>query len=363
MQISCPSKEEAEGELARRKAELRRAGELAFSITDEERHRYVSARDRLKAVGATLDQAGDFFLLHAKPAKGALTLRKMIDGCIQAKREESARPRYLSQLKCSANSFATAHGEEVMCDQVTAMDVTRWLQSNEWAPKTWNVYRGDLRTVYQWAISAGYATINPCEAVPTKKLNDGEIAFLGVDQARALLERATAVRPGGVRRDEKGVWIPFELEDLDFRECLAFVVLGLFCGLRPERELGEMTWADVKEDVVIVQGERAKSRSRRVVDLPENAGAWLKLCPSREGKILPPNFARKWTALREAVGLLQDWPHDGIRHTFATMHLAHHGDEKRLQLLMGHESAELIYRHYRGITTKVEAARFWELRP
>lgn len=363
MQISCASKEDAEGELARRKAELRRAGELAFSITDEERHRYVSARERLKAVGATLDQAVDFFLLHAKPAKGAVTLRQMIDGCIEAKREEGARPRYLGQLKCSANSFADSRGEETMCDQVTAVDVTRWLQSNGWAAKTWNVYRGDLRTVYQWAIATGHATINPCEAVKPKKLDDGEIAFLSADQASALLQRAAAVRPGAVKRDEKGVWIPYELADLDFRDCLAFIVLGLFCGLRPERELGEMSWEDVKEDVVIVQGERAKSRSRRPVDLPVNARAWLKLCPSREGKILPANFRRKWTALREAVGLLDGWPHDGLRHTFATMHLAHHRDEKRLQLLMGHESAELIYKHYRGITTAAEAEKFWALRP
>lgn len=363
LQISCASKEDAEGELARRRAELRRAGELAFSITDEERHRYVSCRDRLKAAGASLDQAVDFFLLHAKPAKGAISIRQMIDDCVAAKREQGARPRYLGQLKCSANSFADSRGEETMCDQVTALDVTRWLQSNEWAAKTWNVYRGDVRTVYQWAIATGFATINPCEAVQTKKLDDGEIRFLSVDQARALLQRAAAVRPGAVRRDDKGVWITYDLEDMDFRDCVAFVVLGLFCGLRPERELGEMRWADVKEDVVIVQGARAKSRARRVVDLPVNARAWLKLCPSREGKILPPNFRRKWTALREAVGLLGDWPHDGLRHTFATMHLAHHGDEKRLQLLMGHESAELIYRHYRGITTKAEAQRFWELAP
>jgi integrase len=363
MQISCASKEDAEGELARRKAELRRAGELAFSITDEERHRYVACRDRLKAVGASLEQAVDFFLLHAKPAKGAITLRQMIDACIEAKREEGARPRYLGQLKCSANSFADSHGEETMCDQVTALDVTRWLQSNEWAPKTWNVYRGDLRTVYQWAIATGHATINPCEAVKPKRLDDGEIKFLTVDQARSLLQRAAAVRPGAEKRDEKGVWIPYELADLDFRDCLAFVVLGLFCGLRPERELGEMSWDDVKEDVVIVQGERAKSRARRVVDLPVNARAWLKLCPSRDGKILPANFRRKWTALREAVKLLDDWPHDGMRHTFATMHLAHHGDEKRLQILMGHESAELIYKHYRGITTAAEAAKFWLLEP
>ncbi len=112
-----------------------------------------------------------------------------------------------------------------------------------------------------------------------------------------------------------------------------------------------------------MRGHTAKSRSRRVVDLSENARAWLARCPVREGNILPKNFTRKWRALREAVGLFDAWPHDAMRHTFATMWLAQHGDEKRLQMLMGHVSAELIYKHYRGQTTPADAKRFWGLRP
>lgn len=363
VQIACSTREDAEAEMARRKSELRKLGEQAFAMTDEDRLSFMIAAKKLRAVGATIEEAVEFFMKHAKrPVGGVVSLTELIDLCLEAKREEGARPRYVAQLKCSVKSLADVCGD-LPAHEVTAERIAGWLRSNQWSPKTWNVYRGDLRTVFQWGVANGFVGMNPCEGVPTKKLDDGEIRFLAVDQASALLQRAAAVRPGAVRRDEKGVWIPYELEDLDFRDCLAFVVLGLFCGLRPERELGEMTWEDVKEDVVIVQGERAKSRARRVVDLPVNARAWLKLCPSREGKILPANFRRKWTALREAVKLLDDWPHDGMRHTFATMHLAHHGDEKRLQLLMGHESAELIYKHYRGITTAAEAGKFWALTP
>lgn len=107
-----------------------------------------------------------------------------------------------------------------------------------------------------------------------------------------------------------------------------------------------------------MQGNLAKSRSRRPVDLTENAQAWLELCPSKTGKIVPSNFQRKWRYLRQAVGLL-----DGIRHTFATMLMAHFQDEKKLQLLMGHESADLICKHYRGLTSRLEAAKLWALRP
>lgn len=361
--LAFPTRQDAEDELARRKAELRRAGEQAFAITDEERHRFVAVRDRLAAAGGTLEQAVEFWLAHAKPGKGKVKLSDLIKLCLEDKEKHGARPRYVSQLKCAAKSFSHAGHADRLVDEITSEDVQAWLRGNEWAPKTWNVYRGDLRTIFQWGLQEGYLTMNVVEQVKPKKLDEGEVEFLKVDQAARLLKRAAAERPGAVRRDARGIWIPYEPHDLDFRDCLAFVVLGLFCGLRPERELGEMTWEDVREDVVIVQGRRAKSRARRVVDLPKNARAWLQLCPSKEGEILPANFRRKWSLLRKEAGLLEDWPHDGLRHTFATMWLAHFGDEKRLQLLMGHESADLIYKHYRGMTTPAEAARFWQLLP
>lgn len=363
VQISMPSQEAAKAELVRRRAELKRGGEQAYTITDEERLRYVAAREKLEAAGGTLEAAVEFWLAHAKPAKGRVKLSQLVQLCLADKAEHGARPRYLSQLKCAAKSFTEAGHGERMADEITSEDVLAWLRANQWAAKTWNVYRGDVRTIFQWAVQEGYLTMNVVEQVKPKQLEDGEIHFLAVDQAERLLKRAAAQRPGAVRRDSSGVWIPYEPHDLDFRDCLAFVVLGLFCGLRPERELGEMTWDDVRDDVVIVQGQRAKTRARRVVDLPKNARAWLQLCPCKEGDILPANFRRKWSLLRKEAGLLKDWPHDGLRHTFATMWLAHFGDEKRLQLLMGHESAELIYKHYRGMTTPTEAARFWQLQP
>lgn len=363
LQLTFKTKQEAEDELFRRKNELRRTGQLGANLTDEDRLSYASAKEQLAAVGATLDDAVKFFLKHARPEKGEITFEAMLAACLEAKWEEGYRPRYLVQLKSAPTSFARAGHALRPAHEISSGDVERWLKSNQWAPKTWNGYLGDLRTVFQWGLDMGYVTLNPCAGVARRKLHDGEIGFLTTDQAFALLERAAAVRPGAVRRDAKGVWIKYELEDEDFRDCLAFVVLGLFCGLRPERELGLMEWSDVKGDVVVVSGHRAKSRSRRIVDLPENAREWLKLCPRREGKILPKNFTRKWRRLRAACELRKDWPHDVVRHTFATMHLAHFKDEKKLQVLMGHVSADLIYKHYRGQATPAEAAKFWALRP
>lgn len=78
--------------------------------------------------------------------------------------------------------------------------------------------------------------------------------------------------------------------------------------------------------------------------------------------MLPPNFVRRWRALRALVGLVP-WPHDALRHTYASMHLAHFRDERRLQLFMGHTSSAMLYAHYRGLVRPAEAAEYWGLMP
>lgn len=92
-------------------------------------------------------------------------------------------------------------------------------------------------------------TLNPCDGVARKALDDGEIDFLSVDACARLLDRAAAA--------------PVDCADEDFRDCLAYVALGLFCGPRPERELGRKEWSDVKleDKLVVVSSGRSKTRA------------------------------------------------------------------------------------------------------
>lgn len=82
-----------------------------------------------------------------------------------------------------------------------------------------------------------------------------------------------------------------------------------------------------------------------------------------DGSLIPKNFKKRWKRLRIAVGLFENWPHDGVRHTFATYHYALHKNEALLQAEMGHESAQMIHAHYKGLGLPKDARRFWALRP
>jgi hypothetical protein len=70
VQISFKTKCEAEVELVSRRADMKRTGHHGLALTDDERVRYFSLRDRLGAVGATFEEAFDYFLSHARPARG-----------------------------------------------------------------------------------------------------------------------------------------------------------------------------------------------------------------------------------------------------------------------------------------------------
>lgn len=345
-------------------AMLRQSGHAAFSLSDAERVMFAEIRDRLKERGGTIQEAADFWLKHAKPAKQPVTFHVLLELCLAAKREEGKSDRYLKQLKSPPTSFARAGHGERLCHEITAEDVLAWLRGNEWEAKTWNNYRTDLRTLFQWGITEKYLTINPCDGVLIKETDNAEVAIFRVEDISKMLHRAAWPKPGTPRRDAEGQWLKADLDLVDLRDCLRVAVLGFFCGLRPEKELGKMQADAIGEEVVRVRGKTAKSRSSRGIPLSDNAKAWLAICPPMaNGQVIPKNFTRKWRALRQAVGLFEEWPHDVMRHSFATYWLEEHGDEKRLQLLMDHESAAMIYKHYKGHCTPSEAKAFWSLRP
>lgn len=368
LQESFKTKQGAEAEMFRRKAQLKHGGHVSWELSDEERLRFIAARDKLAAVGASVEQACDYYLAHAKPIKGPVTFDELRVKCEEAKDEAGLRGRSIKAIKSVGLIFSRAGHGPKLCDTISTADVKAWLRSNEWAPKTWNGYRSTLASIFNWGIEEKYCCNNPCKEVVIKELEDDDIRFLHVDQVHALFRRAEKVgmHTTGLGRDEKGRLVAANPEQEDFRDFIPMLVLGNFCGLRPERELGEMedmNDIDLDEKIVVVKGARAKTRGRRIVDLPDNAIAWLKAFP-KEGKVLPVNFARRWKRLREQAGAFKDWPHDAMRHTFATYHYAMHQDEAKLQALMGHrKGGDLLHSAYRGLGKPVDARKFWALRP
>jgi integrase len=60
---------------------------------------------------------------------------------------------------------------------------------------------------------------------------------------------------------------------------------------------------------------------------------------------------------------LVPWPHDALRHSFASYHLAKFQNAPALALELGHQSCALIFSNYRRRVTELEANEYFNLLP
>ena len=73
------------------------------------------------------------------------------------------------------------------------------------------------------------------------------------------------------------------------------------------------------------------------------------------------NLTRSMNKLAKAAGFT-DWPHNALRHSFASYHLAQHGDATKTAFQMGND-AVVVHNHYKGLVSNGDVQRYWNLRP
>jgi integrase len=261
----------------------------------------------------------------------------------------------LSSFGIPSKSLGAAVGER-MVSEIQREEIEKWLFGNGWAPATIRTKLIDVRTFFRAAVKRGWCAVDPTEAIESVELDDKPPGILMVNQCERLLKSAREVSP----------------------EFVGFIALGLFAGIRPE-EIEAMQPDDVNiaRGFAEVRAEVAKTRQRRLVDLSENCRAWLKV-----GLDLPPTnprgrmnkvrlkagfegYRKKLVAGREKWIKVsgEEWPHDCMRHSFCSYHLAMHGSADKTAVQMGHRSTDMLFRHYRELVTKEEAEKFWEISP
>ena len=348
------SRVEAEAFLAAAKTKRRDEGMSALSLGRADEEELRECREKVQAVGGTLRQAVAFFLEHHKPTAQTMPLPELLAAFLAAKERQGSRPLYVKMLRSTLGAFVSRHAGKPL-NEIRPEVVKRYLEDNEWSGKTRKNVLGDIRAFWGWLVQEGQLAKNllsqvRLDAVPRER---AEIGAFGATECAALLR--AGMQP-------------------EHRRLLGFLVLGLFAGVRPEEinrsGLGEL---DLMGRVFVVEGLHAKTRSRRVLELHRVAVLWLRLwrwwCPGQT-QFVEVNHKKRFARLRADAGV-NIWPHDALRHTFASMHLAAFQDVPRLQYLMGHYKGEdTLFAHYRATKTtsgerisKRGADEFWGLTP
>ena len=366
------------------------SGRNAFAIPGQLRVDAQRANEILKPFSVSITDAAKFYADHLRRVQTSEKVTRVVKELLAAKENDNLRPRYLSDLKARLNRFSEAFGERPIAS-VTTGELDNWLRSLGVQPATRNSIRLRLGVLFSYAIEQGWCHENPVRKVKKVKASSTP-GILTPEEFARLLEVAS-------------------------EQTLPYLLVGGFAGLR-RGEIERLEWKDIHFDVakyrafiqaqVLVSGDKqaianakkatdawrqsalievpalkAKTASRRFVQIQDNLAAWLEPYITRRGPICPPNLRKLLESDRTNTGIwigpespakeaqkaerpaskLKPWPSNGLRHSFASYHLAHFKNAALLALELGHTNQEITFRHYRELVTPEAAEKYWNIRP
>ncbi len=232
---------------------------------------------------------------------------------------------------------------------ITRDHLTKYVNSHgKVSPRTRNGRRNAVKMFLKWSVERDYLTANHRLLVAdgmAKETEDfGEIEFHTPTDLRALLEAANLQK--------------------DFRNLLAVVALGGLAGLRLQ-EIARLTWADVWRvpGHIEIVATKAKTRQRRLVEIVPALAAWLEPFRDFTGNV----WAGTLDGFHDLFGTLRanlkiPARRNGLRHSFCSFHFALHANENLTAQQAGNSPA-MIHAHYKGLATKAEAEKWFNVRP
>jgi integrase len=321
------------------RVEYRNEGASAFTLPAATRAEVGRCTEMLKPYNANLVDAVAFYVNHCLKFRNAPTINEIVELMVKDSTSAKRRARTIEDLHYRLKCFGRDFGARQL-GSVTIEELKAWLDDSDLSPRTRINYATKISQLYNYAQRHEWVDGNLVDRIERPSTEDTEPHIFTVEQASALLEHAGDLLP--------------------------YVALALFAGLRAA-ELRRLTWQSVKlsERCIIVGAEVAKKRSRRVVDINDTLAAWLAVCGGVRGPIAPQErqeqFHKRIRGIAEAAGM-KEWTDNGLRHLFASYHLAQHGDAVRTAHQMGN-SPDIVHRYYKGLVSNGDVERFWKLRP
>lgn len=196
------------------------------------------------------------------------------------------------------------------------------------------------------------------------------LSWLNFCAESGWIEKAPTIRRHQLERELSsgvGVFSVREVEKIldtvldRFPEYFPNMALRAYVGLRTvEASKMRWEWIDFARKRITVPAEICKTRDTwtlQAPNLPEKIFRCLAPYAKTSGAIpSPENDA--WERLLAALPV--PWKHNGLRHTFCTMHISLCGDASRTATLLKHRGLSMLYKHYCGsLVSQCEAERYF----
>ena len=348
----------AKQEAYRLAASLQNGDISVLKLSNQDHSAYVHAVAKVKPTGRSLELAATefaeavqmlgnrtslveavrFYVKHHPTTLPKKPIRHVVDEMISAKRADGMSARYLSDLESRLGRFARECCG--LLSDLTSKDLKDWLNGLGVGARGRNNFRALLIALFNFAKSCGYLPKNQeTEADSLTKAKDtaSAIEIFSPADLTKLLEHA----------DDSLV---------------PYLAIGAFAGLRTA-ELQRLIWQEVKLDqgFIEVTAGKAKTAQRRLVPIQPNLALWLQRHVRPAGEVfLLSTINQKAAGFSKKLGI--PWPHNGLRHSYASYRLAKCKSAAEVALEMGN-SPRMIFQHYRELVTPSDAEKWWDIVP
>jgi integrase len=349
------TEKEAKEDAADRNGEMQAYG-TKVNLDSETRLEAFRNAERLKPHGKDVTHAVDYYLDHLKQESASVPFSELAS---QVRTEFARRvkanevsDRHAESLRETLKKLEVRFGEKLI-SEIATKDLHAWLLGLPLAAKTRNKHRGYAGQIFNLAVDFGHITINPVSKIKKfgerSKEETGEVSVLSSAETRKLFQAADP-------------------------EVIPYLTLSYFAGIR-RATLEKLNWSDIKfaEKRVIVPRYKGKNDRRYRVTLAENALDWLRPHVKESGSLLAisratntrgkPSKDRTHRLIAEAATKAGvTIPDNAGRHTYISMHVAHHESIDKTALEADNTGA-VVKKYYLDIVTREDAAKFWAGRP
>lgn len=332
-----------------------RQGLEALTFDPAEKADYKFAIEEAKKLGfKTLSE----LILHIIGAKK--NDESLIKTIPNVKTIEDALEEYIAEKTAIKRAESTIQDIRVRCGRfaktfesftkLTTKKIEQWSVEGASSPRTCRNNFVAVRTFLAWAKRRGYLNME-----------------LDFDRAAFLPRELKKQKP--VFTLKKVNTILDYLQDTPTRHrFIPYYALQLFCGIR-RAEVERMTWdlIDFQNESIRLPAEITKTGDEHIMRppfLPNTVFAWLKpFAPTVNKKAaitVPSDFVR--ASIVKELGF--KWENNGMRHTFATMHVSLHGDPAKTAVLLRHRNQQRLWQNYLArLIPEEDARQYFQLKP
>lgn len=277
---------------------------------------------RSAGVGLPLSQvAAEWLKLADRVVVGKL-IGDAVEEYIFHKERIGRRAMTLKDVSQKLRAFAGAFSGKATAD-LSARDIEEYCISGDWQPRTCRNVFGCVRAFLRWCYRRKWLAFEPdfdMTAFLPRELKKAVTVF-----SASEIENLFGLLQGNV------FW----------RKYIPFYAVQAFAGLR-NAEASRLLWEDIDFEArtIRLKAEIVKTGEDFTVrGLPGNLWAWLEAFRADKWSVPYANAAAE---IRRAAG----WKPNGLRHTFATMHVSLHRNPAETSLILRHRNQQRLWQNY-----------------